>query len=208
MDNTDIVGGVSPLKQRQKTRGGKYAKKATATSKRRGGFQKAKGEWGGGGRNVGGYNVQTSFTPGPAWVKPANAGSGTTIKPKPTISQELLKNELITEPVGGTIEQTQTLPGEKEVKTEKVPYENWEKACHPDRKAAMIAGLHGLSWNGQAAFDAECQKQKDRMAAPDYKSSGGKTVTKTRHKDGQKQKRTCKTDSEGTILSCGPWKNV
>ena len=55
MDNTDIVGGVSPLKQRQKTRGGKYAKKATATSKRRGGFQKAKGEWGGGGRNVGGY---------------------------------------------------------------------------------------------------------------------------------------------------------
>jgi len=97
MDNTDIVGGVSPLKQRQKTRGGKYAKKATETSKRRGGFQEAKGEWGGGGRNVGGYNVQTSFTPGPAWVKPANAGSGTKIKPKPTISQTILDNELITE---------------------------------------------------------------------------------------------------------------
>ena len=96
MDAKDIIGGVSPLKQRQKTRGGKYAKSATATSKRRGGFRASKGEWGGGGRNVGGYNVQTSFVKGPAWVKPANAGIGTTIKPKPTIAQELLKNELIT----------------------------------------------------------------------------------------------------------------
>ena len=97
MDNKDIVGGVSPLKQRQKTRGGKYAKKATATSKRRGGFAKSKGEWGGGGRNVGGYNVQTSFTAGPAWVKPADASIGTKIKPKKTIAQELLDTELITE---------------------------------------------------------------------------------------------------------------
>ena len=102
MDNKDIVGGVSPLKQRQKTRGGKYAKKATATSKRRAGHQEAKGEWGGGGRNVGGYNAQTSFTPGPAWVKPANAGSATTIKPKKTIAQELLDTELITEDPKGS----------------------------------------------------------------------------------------------------------
>tara|TARA_R110002167_G_scaffold20876_1_gene76056 strand:- start:39 stop:605 length:567 start_codon:yes stop_codon:yes gene_type:complete len=96
MDNTDIIGGVSPLKQRQKTRGGKYAKKATATSKRRGGFQKAKGEWGGGGRNVGGYNVNTSFTAGPAWVQPANAG-GTT-----NIAQKILGNDLIKEDPKGS----------------------------------------------------------------------------------------------------------
>ena len=74
METGDTIGGVSPLKARQKGRGGKHAKKATATSKRRGGFAASKGERSGGGRNVGGYNVQTSFTPGPAWVKPTSTG--------------------------------------------------------------------------------------------------------------------------------------
>ena len=61
--NGEIDGGVSPLKARQKSRGGKRAKKATRTSKQRGGFAKSKGKRGAGGRNVGGYNVQTRFSP-------------------------------------------------------------------------------------------------------------------------------------------------
>ena len=79
MENSDsILGGVSPLKARQSSRGGKKAAKATATSKRRGGFAKSKGKRGAGGRNVGGYNVATSFTPGAAWKAPPSGG---TIKP-------------------------------------------------------------------------------------------------------------------------------
>ena len=42
MGNVDIIGGVSPLK-RQRSRGGKFAGKATATGRRRGGFAKSKG---------------------------------------------------------------------------------------------------------------------------------------------------------------------
>ena len=87
MEIEDIIGGVSPLKARQKGRGGKHAKSATATSKRRGGFAASKGERSGGGRNVGGYNVQTSFTPGPAWVKPADGGIGGVT---PNIAQNII----------------------------------------------------------------------------------------------------------------------
>ena len=79
MENSDsILGGVSPLKARQSSRGGKRAGQATATGKRRGGFAKSKGARGAGGRNVGGYNVATSFTPGAAWKAPPSGG---TIKP-------------------------------------------------------------------------------------------------------------------------------
>jgi len=53
----------SPTKARQSSRGGKRARRATRTAKRRGGFAKSKGKRGAGGRNVGGYNVQTRFSP-------------------------------------------------------------------------------------------------------------------------------------------------
>jgi len=61
--SNNIIGGVSPLKARQSSRGGKRAGRATKTAKRRGGFAKSVGKRGGGGRNVGGYNVQTRFQP-------------------------------------------------------------------------------------------------------------------------------------------------
>ena len=76
----NTIGGVSPLKQRQSSRGGKSAGNATATSKRRGGFGKSTGKRGAGGRNVGGYNVQTSFVPSDPWKKPKSGG--TTIMPE------------------------------------------------------------------------------------------------------------------------------
>ena len=80
MGNVDIIGGVSPLK-RQRSRGGKFAGKATATGRRRGGFAKSKGRRGAGGRNVGGYNVRTRFTPGAAFVPPPSGGTTTIEKP-------------------------------------------------------------------------------------------------------------------------------
>jgi hypothetical protein len=79
MENIDIAGGVSPVKKRQSSRGGKRAGEATSTGKRRGGFAKSTGKRGGGGRNVGGYNVGTRFTPGKPWTPPVSGG--TTIIP-------------------------------------------------------------------------------------------------------------------------------
>ena len=87
MIDKEIIGGVSPLKQRQKSRGGQNAKTATSKSRgqtsaqNRGGFAKSKGVRGGGGRNVGGYNAQTRFKVEP-WRKPTSGG--TTVIPAPT----------------------------------------------------------------------------------------------------------------------------
>ena len=71
MSIVNITGGVSPIKARQKHRGGKHAGAATATGKQRGGFGKSTGRRGAGGRNAGGYNVQTRFRRG-AWVPPGH----------------------------------------------------------------------------------------------------------------------------------------
>ena len=102
MKTEDIIGGVSPLKARQASRGGKSAGRATRTSKQRGGFARSKGKRGGGGRNVGGYNVNTSFTPGAAWTPPPSGGT-TYI---PNIAQGIIGK-------GKSGEQFQTIPGEK-----------------------------------------------------------------------------------------------
>jgi len=73
--NIDIIGRVSPLKARQASRGGKHAGTATSSAGRRGGFAKSTGARGAGGRNVGGYNVQTRFKPSDKWVAPPSGGS-------------------------------------------------------------------------------------------------------------------------------------
>lgn len=75
MNINNTEGGVSPLKARQSSRGGKNASKATATGKRRGGYAKSKGKRGGGGRNVGGYNVNTRFKARGEWKPPASGGT-------------------------------------------------------------------------------------------------------------------------------------
>ena len=85
--NIDITGGVSPLKARQASRGGKYAGKATSSAGRRGGFAKSTGARGAGGRNVGGYNVQTRFKPSDRWVAPASGGTTTIPSKLPTMPE-------------------------------------------------------------------------------------------------------------------------
>ena len=104
MNNTDIIGGVSPLKARQATRGGKKAGKATRTARQRGGFARSKGKRGAGGRNVGGYNVRTSFVTDEDWVKPVSGGTAII----PTAGQKILED-----PKGTKGTQYRTLPGEE-----------------------------------------------------------------------------------------------
>ena len=100
MKNTDIIGGVSPLKARQASRGGEHAGKATKTARRRGGFAKSTGARGAGGANVGGYNVNTRFTPRGEWQKPASGGTATTpdpVKPYSYTPEGELKVDTLTE---------------------------------------------------------------------------------------------------------------
>ena len=82
MIDKEILGGVSPLKARQSSRGGKSAGTATQTARKgrgtyegRGGFAKSTGKRGAGGRNVGGYNVNTRFKASEPWKKPASGGT-------------------------------------------------------------------------------------------------------------------------------------
>ncbi len=85
--NIETKGGVSPLKKRRTggvsgkktTRGGTEA--GAATSKKgnwlggRGGYAKSRGVEGGGGQNVGGYNLHTRFVPRKS-AAAAQIGSG------------------------------------------------------------------------------------------------------------------------------------
>ena len=73
MEIDQILGGVSPLKKRQSSRGGAKAGKATSTASRRGGYAKSSGARGAGGRNVGGYNRQTRFQ-ADKWTPPPSEG--------------------------------------------------------------------------------------------------------------------------------------
>jgi hypothetical protein len=103
MTNENVIGGVSPLKARQASRGGKSAGRATRTSKQRGGFARSKGKRGGGGRNVGGYNVNTSFTPGAAWTPPPSGGTAAII---PNIAQGIIDK-------GKSGTEYRTIPGQE-----------------------------------------------------------------------------------------------
>jgi hypothetical protein len=73
MEIDQILGGVSPLKKRQSSRGGAKAGKATSTASRRGGYAKSSGARGAGGRNVGGYNRHTRFQ-ADKWTPPPSGG--------------------------------------------------------------------------------------------------------------------------------------
>jgi hypothetical protein len=73
MEIDKILGGVSPLKKRQSSRGGEKAGIATSTASRRGGYAKSSGARGAGGRNVGGYNRQTRFQ-ADKWTPPPSGG--------------------------------------------------------------------------------------------------------------------------------------
>ena len=103
MNNINTIGGVSPLKARQSSRGGEHAGRATKTAKQRGGFAKSTGKRGAGGRNVGGYNVNTRFKARGPWTPPASGGTAAIM---PNTAQKI-----IGDPLSG--KEYRTLPGEE-----------------------------------------------------------------------------------------------
>ncbi len=143
----DIIGGVSPLKARQASRGGKRAGQATATSRRRGGFAKARGKRGAGGANVGGYNVRTRFTP----VAPS--GGTTTFPsikspdPKPPITVDDKGKPTVNKPEGWKeyVPGTEDKEGRYETETKTWEYgggarESWEQAWERKKKQYTTTG--------------------------------------------------------------------
>lgn len=184
MEIEDIIGGVSPLKARQKGRGGKHAKKATATSKRRGGFAASKGERSGGGRNVGGYNVNTSFTPGPAWVKPADGNIGPA---KPNIAQDIINKGKGSEE--WEYEDKEATPGTKG--------NSFRDACYEADGTRKTSGS-----TGTATWVDENGKTQTKTYLcewdPSHVSTGSNDYT-TSATDPSHRKRKKSTDTEGVV---------
>jgi len=168
----EIIGGVSPLKARQSSRGGKRAGKATATSKRRGGFAKSKGKRGAGGRNVGGYNVQTRFK-ADKWVPPPSGG--TTYMSKPYSFDK--EGNLQVNPPGTDPSQTQTqtqTPG-----TPGSPEEGkwiWKEGQLPSYKQAWDEDLEGITTKYSSFEDyvADIEGQKKMAASEDWEGIANK----------------------------------
>lgn len=172
MENLDIIGGVSPLKRRQASRGGKAAGIATATGKRRGGFAKSLGKRGAGGRNVGGYNVRTRFTPAAAFTPPPSGGTTTITKPVEVVNGEPIINLPGGKPSKKYIPGTD--PSEKREEVEKEGVSNFKKACYDD--PVKLTGFR----RGKVVDGIKCEYSKD----PNYKDTYTK-VTKVPGTDGR-----------------------
>lgn len=164
MIDKEILGGVSPLKQkRQASRGGKSAKRATTTAKRRGGFAASKGKRGGGGRNVGGYNVQTRFKAG-RLIAPVRGGNTIVFPGDKTSTDKKTKD-----PQSGREERV--IPGE-EAKTGNEFADNCYGAAgekltgtsyYSEKKGMQIA----CAWDDEAKDDGSFDY--DKAETPDKK---------------------------------------
>ena len=176
MNNTDIIGGVSPLKARQSSRGGKRAGQATSTSKRRGGFAKSTGKLGGGGRNVGGYNVNTRFTTSAPWTPPASGGTTYVPSPKKPYNYDEDGNMK----VDPTATKTWTDPvkgGTSTEKTEKArsSYQDSYDAME-DKDGGKYNSRNDKTYTSFEEYEAEAIKFNKEN--PDHKEYETKTVTK------------------------------
>lgn len=172
MKNTDIIGGVSPLKKVVKAkRSGKYGKNATSTSKRRGGFSEVTGS-----TNRGGYNVNTSFTPQSAtWTPPASGG--TTYIPN-------AKN-----PYGSEEWQYRDTPAE-EAKTGNDFADNCYEADGTKKEGHVYTSRKGKQ--------ILCAWDKDHVStgAHDYKTESKKATSERRKKSTTKEGATSFTEWE------------
>ena len=179
MEIENIIGGVSPLKARQATRGGKYAKKATSTSRRRGGFAKSEGVRGGGGRNVGGYNVRTKFVTAKPWVKPTSTGFTPT---KPTISEKI---------IGSGTEGTEyrELPAEKAKKGNEFADNCYNTDGSRKEGHTYYSELKGMNiackWGGKSdgSFDYDKKETDKRKQSRKWKKTPEGVTTYTEWED-------------------------
>ena len=189
MENTNIIGGVSPLKARQSSRGGKRAGQATSTSKRRGGFGKSTGKRGGGGRNVGGYNVLTSFTPSAAWTPPASGGTTYIPNPKKPYSYDKDGELKVGDGDGSEEWEYRDTPAE-EAKTGNDFADNCYEADGTKKEGHVYTSRKGKQ--------ILCAWDKDHVStgAHDYKTESKKATSERRKKSTTKEGATSFTEWE------------
>jgi len=172
--NTNTTGGVSPLKARQSSRGGKEAGKATATSKRRGGFAKSTGKRGAGGRNVGGYNVGTRFAP--SVIQPFPGSGGTTTIKKPYSYDE--DGKLKIDPMA-TKKWTDPIKGGTTTEKVEKPRGTYQEAydAMEDKDGGKYNPRNEKTYTTYEEFEADAIEFNKEN--PDYKEYETKSVTKS-----------------------------
>lgn len=180
MIENEILGGVSPLKARQSSRGGKYAGKATSTSKRRAGFGKSKGKRGGGGRNVGGYNAQTRFKAN-VWTPPASGG--TTVIPTKPYAYDEEGNMEVNPGVSKGVEE-RTIPGEKAKKGNEFADNCYGPkgerltgtSYYSEKKGMQIACAWKEGAKDDGSFDYDKESTEDRHQRRTYTQKEGEPI--------------------------------
>jgi len=199
-NSEEIIGGVSPLKARQSKRGGKYAGKATKTAKRRGGFAKSKGKRGAGGRNVGGYNVMTRFTPGTPWTPPASGG--TSIIPTKPYTPDTTVTVPDIDPLSGT-EYKQDPDKVTTIEGERTAYRtNWDSNEGKNKYRDKHETLEDYVKASEDWWDEEAKKAN--MSKKDFKKQ---YFTETKTEGGKKWKRTW-TQKSGEDKVYSEWEVV
>lgn len=171
--NKDILGGVSPLKARQSSRGGKRAGQATSRSKSRRGFAKSTGTRGGGGKNVGGYNVRTSFVTPPKWTPPASGGTTYVPSPeKPYNYGEDGKMKLATK------EWTDPVKGGKSTEKVEKPRSSYQESYDAleDKDGGKYNPRDEKTYTSFKEYEADAIEWNKKN--PDHKEYETKTVTK------------------------------
>ena len=177
MEDTNVIGGVSPVKKRgarQGSRGGKAAGRATSTGKRRGGYAKSAGKRGAGGPNVGGYNVMTRFTPGKPWSPPVSGG--TTIIP----DFGKLKDEKD--------------PNSKNKKDPNYPYKVWTPGTEGSEKIEKVLKKDVGTWDYDQgnptysqAWDANLENIKNKYENFDAYVEDQKNIKEGKYKGASKE---------------------
>tara|TARA_R110002020_G_scaffold361065_2_gene573719 strand:- start:1672 stop:2640 length:969 start_codon:yes stop_codon:yes gene_type:complete len=200
---------LSPLKARQSSRGGKRAGKATKTKGRRGGFAESTGKRGAGGRNVGGYNVQTRFArraTEPTGGSTKLTSSGGSSKP---YSYNKQGGITINNYGGGTGTQSQTQSQTQGQEWIPPVYGYREKTTHvgswdykskglPSYRQAWSLNLENIV-NKYNNFEDYVQDLEDQKSG---KKKGPKNYKKPDYKKGG----TTKTEREKYIITEGYWK--
>ena len=192
MMNSIEIEAVSPLKARQSSRGGKSAGRATSTGKRRGGFAKSSGKRGAGGRNVGGYNVNTRFSSS-KWTPPPSGGTFRYGSDAPAAQKPYSFTPEGKMKVNPTATQKQ-----KQSQTQGTPGSGYYKDIYEDR-TTTTGGLEGYKtvWDKNAddlqgkytgdfkKFTAAADKWWEEEATEEEKQKRNKTTKTDRVKIGQ-----------------------
>jgi len=190
---------TSPLKQRQSSRGGKSAGRATATSGRRGGFAKSSGKRGAGGRNVGGYNVNTRFSLS-EWKKPPSGGRiGTVGSPKPTKPYKIDdKGQVIMNPPGNVTNVTNE--GDVTQTSNMNTGGGSDKVVKTDGTDAVYGAKKGRLPTYREAWDANKENIKNIYKSFDDYEADMLKIKKGDKRDIEREKKRKEAETESKYL--------